>query len=457
MGWLRFLDKSLNCAKKSDVKECQKKLVEQLMAQLVTGSPGPPTRQLLAQCMATLFSVGDTFLLFDTINKCNDLLKTKDDSPTFLPCRLAATVVVGAMYQKLGRMMGRSYEETVSILTKGLKNAESLTRAEKMELDVTGSANIGLGPANATSSGDPEEINRSRFNLLLGVSMEALCSPRTGELTSSQLNNCLGALASLLESVWARVQLTREEGVLVELCNVLHRQLLSQDNTAKQEKILEVVSLAVKSATENLANKKKTKLKELFPANQSFTDIPAEVAGMGEGGETGKIKPGKSMSFAILEVCLCVLVRYFPDISPRAAQSSSVIAMQARSRARSNRGSALSPDQQSLISAAVSILAQVPGLCSPQGTITIIPTVLYLITGTLKESAIKPWEETEILAETAPVVSCLSALQTLVSMRYTSFPEVESRYFTIMQSGLLRVLDLAKTAPQEAKLDEVSL
>jgi len=329
--------------------------------------------------------------------------------------------------------------------------------AEKIELDVTGSANIGLGPANATSSGDPEEINRSRFNLLLGVSMEALCSPRTGELTSSQLNNCLGALASLLESVWARVQLTREEGVLVELCNVLHRQLLSQDNTAKQEKILEVVSLAVKSASENLANKKKTKLKELFPANQSFTDIPAEVAGMGEGGETGKIKPGKSMSFAILEVCLCVLVRYFPDISPRAAQSSSVIAMQARSRARSNRGSALSPDQQSLISAAVSILSQVPGLCSPQGTITIIPTVLYLITGTLKESAIKPWEETEILAETAPVVSCLTALQTLVSMRYTSFPEVESRYFTIMQSGLLRVLDLAKTAPQEAKLDEVSL
>ena len=112
--------------------------------------------------------------------------------------------------------------------------------AEKIELDVTGSANIGLGPANATSSGDPEEINRSRFNLLLGVSMEALCSPRTGELTSSQLNNCLGALASLLESAWARAQLTREEGVLVELCNVLHRQLLSQNNTVKQEKILEV-------------------------------------------------------------------------------------------------------------------------------------------------------------------------------------------------------------------------
>ena len=56
----------------------------------------------------------------------------------------------------------------------GLENIS----AEKVELDVTGSANIGLGPANATSSGDTEEINRSRFNLLLGVSMEALCTPR---------------------------------------------------------------------------------------------------------------------------------------------------------------------------------------------------------------------------------------------------------------------------------------
>lgn len=60
------------------------------------------------------------------------MFRTRDDSPSFLPCRLAALVVVGGMYSKLGRMMGRSYEETVGILTKGLKNAESQTRAETM-------------------------------------------------------------------------------------------------------------------------------------------------------------------------------------------------------------------------------------------------------------------------------------------------------------------------------------
>lgn len=36
------------------------------------------------------------------------------------------------MYEKLGRMMGRSYEETVHILIRSLKSAESQTRIEIM-------------------------------------------------------------------------------------------------------------------------------------------------------------------------------------------------------------------------------------------------------------------------------------------------------------------------------------
>ena len=35
-------------------------------------------------------------------------------------------------FGKLGRMMGRSYEETVQALVRGLKNAEGGTRAETM-------------------------------------------------------------------------------------------------------------------------------------------------------------------------------------------------------------------------------------------------------------------------------------------------------------------------------------
>lgn len=41
-----------------------------------------------------------------------------------------AICCVGSMYEKLGRMMGRSYEETIQILLKSLKNAESQMRIE---------------------------------------------------------------------------------------------------------------------------------------------------------------------------------------------------------------------------------------------------------------------------------------------------------------------------------------
>ena len=71
----------------SDIRESQKKLIDQLTNQ-ITENPGPPTRKLLARCLATIFSVGDTFALFETINKCNDIIRNKDDSPSYLPTRL---------------------------------------------------------------------------------------------------------------------------------------------------------------------------------------------------------------------------------------------------------------------------------------------------------------------------------------------------------------------------------
>lgn len=85
--WLRHLDRVLVASQKADIKACQKKLVDQLLA-YIQGTPGPPTRRLIAKNLATLFSVGDTFLLFETVNKCNDILKNKDDSPSFLATRL---------------------------------------------------------------------------------------------------------------------------------------------------------------------------------------------------------------------------------------------------------------------------------------------------------------------------------------------------------------------------------
>ncbi|KAK0412174.1 hypothetical protein QR680_006073 [Steinernema hermaphroditum] len=127
--WLRFLDQILPVYQKADLRNCQQKLVEQLTQQISKG-PGPPTRALLSKCLAQVFLIADTSNLFSTINTCNDALKSKDDSPTQLAVKLTALNVLAAMYENLGRMVGRSYEESFSLMTRWLKNADSSCRAE---------------------------------------------------------------------------------------------------------------------------------------------------------------------------------------------------------------------------------------------------------------------------------------------------------------------------------------
>ena len=77
---------------KVDVKEKQKKLVEQLTG-LISSAPGPPTRKLLAKNLATLYSIGDTFTVFQTLDKCNDIMMDfRQDSyiKTFLPTAICS-------------------------------------------------------------------------------------------------------------------------------------------------------------------------------------------------------------------------------------------------------------------------------------------------------------------------------------------------------------------------------
>ena len=150
------------------------------------------------------------------------------------------------------------------------------------------------------------------------MSLEALCSPRAGDLPLAHLSSCLAGLSSLLEHHWARAQLSAQPGLLVELCNVMHRQLLTQDSSSIQSTVLSIISLALTAATEDLATRKKNKLKEIFPANQSITDVPAEVAGLGEGGEEGTLEVTVLLSYCLtvlLSYCLCLTVSVLLSLS----------------------------------------------------------------------------------------------------------------------------------------------
>lgn len=80
----------------------------------------------------------------------------------------------------------------------------------------------------------------------------------------------------------------------------------------------------------------------------------------GEGKDTGGLVPGKSLVFATLELCVCILVRQLPELNPKLTGSPGV---------RAAKPQVLSEDGSRLVSAALVILSELPAVCSPEGTL----------------------------------------------------------------------------------------
>lgn len=78
----------------------------------------------------------------------------------------------------------------------------------------------------------------------------------------------------------------------------------------------------------------------------------------GEGKDTGGLVPGKSLVFATLELCVCILVRQLPLLNPKLTCSPAVLP---------GKHLLLSEDGSKLVAAALVILSNVPAVCSPEG------------------------------------------------------------------------------------------
>lgn len=78
---------------------------------------------------------------------------------------------------------------------------------------------------------------------------------------------------------------------------------------------------------------------------------------LGEGGESGGLVPGKSLVFAAMELLMFILVRHMPHLSSKVSDSPSHIAAKSH----------LSEESARLVAATVTILSDLPSLCSPAG------------------------------------------------------------------------------------------
>lgn len=128
--WLCYLERELPTCDKAEIKKIQGKITAQLFS-LFNAFPGPPIRHLIARNIATLFSIGDILELHATIQKCNDIIRSREHETQMQQmAKLCALNVIGSLYEALGRMGGSSYEDTVQVLLKYMKSADSQVRIE---------------------------------------------------------------------------------------------------------------------------------------------------------------------------------------------------------------------------------------------------------------------------------------------------------------------------------------
>ncbi|XP_076141616.1 HEAT repeat-containing protein 5B isoform X1 [Alosa pseudoharengus] len=291
-------------------------------------------------------------------------------------------------------------------------------------------------PAGQVPNKSQEELVKDRMHLLLGISIEFLCFPRPEE-PIEHVMSCLQALCTLLDSPSARKHIAQDQLLAVELLNVLHRLLLTCDPPSVQLQVTAVVQETIHSALDHLQLQRSSSSVEEGEEKES-------AATLGEGGDSGELLPGKSLVFAAMELLVFILMRHLPQLNTRAGDSPSHLAYRPHS---------LSEEGTRLVAATVAILAELPALCSPAGSMTILPTVLFLITGVLRETAVKTPDN----SVPVPVSAALQGIKTIITSPLARAEKTHTQWTSLVWSSLASVLEYAQPDESRPNMDEVSM
>ncbi|XP_059215200.1 HEAT repeat-containing protein 5B isoform X1 [Centropristis striata] len=307
---------------------------------------------------------------------------------------------------------------------------------EKEEVPTANSKAPALPQAVTATRKSFEESVKDRMHLMLGVSIEFLCFPRPEE-PIEHVMSCLHALFTLLESPCAKIHIAEDQLLAVELLNVLHRLLLTRDPPAVQLQVTAVVQETIRAAQDHLQQQRTSKGKEEEGEKDSQSSL-------GEGGDTGELVPGKSLVFAAMELLVFILVRHLPQLNARVKESPSHVAL---------RPQRLPEESARLVANTVSILAELPSLCSPAGSMNILPTVLFLITGVLRETAVKTADKSVPVT----VAAALQGIKTIITSPLARVESMQTQWTGLVRSSLASVLEHSQPDESRPDMDEVSM
>ncbi|XP_041668817.1 HEAT repeat-containing protein 5A isoform X2 [Cheilinus undulatus] len=312
-------------------------------------------------------------------------------------------------------------------------------------------------PATPTSMGytssvggakSPEDVNSDRLHLILGISVEFLCSPHS-EDQMENITSCLRALQVLLDVSWPRAKIGNDQALSVELLSVLHRLMVTRESVCVQLAVLDLLRQIVTAAQEHVREKRHSA--EVDDGAAEKETLPE----FGEGRDTGGLIPGRSLVFGALELCLCVLVRKLPQLSPKLAGTSPT----------GPGGSvwSLTDSDCRLVASALCVLSELPSVCSPEGSVSILPTVLYLLLGVLRELVHQPGTNTAVPASGSAgaaglgmvIQAALQALKCVVTSPMSRQEKSRGAWKVLLRSALNTLLGLWDAG--DCVVDQVSL
>lgn len=298
-------------------------------------------------------------------------------------------------------------------------------------------------------------VRADRFHLVFGIGMEAICSTRSTEKLEAVLS-CLKSMYTLFDGDWAREQLFKDRSLAVELCNVLHRMILTRDSLEVQLLCIEILKRVIQAAKESLERDKEERLSQVED-NEQKTEMQKDLDLLGEGGEQGEIVPGESVVYAVLEVCLCLFVRQIPSMNPSTTLRLTNEHLQNQIKINANGTIILGDDNSLLVANALQCLENLTQLCSPKGAVEVVPSILYLTTGVIKEIATKSIDDQTIIANTGMIQSALHCLRSIAIDKYVNDERCTPELRKLLQSTLACLIDLSKTGCDETKADEVTM
>uniref|UniRef100_A0A8D0DBZ6 HEAT repeat-containing protein 5A n=1 Tax=Sander lucioperca TaxID=283035 RepID=A0A8D0DBZ6_SANLU len=307
-------------------------------------------------------------------------------------------------------------------------------------------------PATPTTMGrpgggakSPDDVNADTLHLILGISVEFLCSPHSDDQMEN-ITSCLRALQALLDIPWPRAKIGSDQALSVELLSVLHRLMVTRESVSVQLAVLDLLRQIVTATQEHVREKRHSA--EVDDGAAEKETLPE----FGEGRDTGGLIPGRSLVFGALELCLCVLVRKLPQLSPKLAGTSPT----------GPGGSvwSLTDSDCRLVASALCVLSELPSVCSPEGSVSILPTVLYLLLGVLRELTGAPAAAVVSVGSVggaglgAVVQAALQALKSVVTSPMSRQEKSRGAWRLLLRSALNTLLGLWDA---DGVVDQISL